>query len=156
MIAFHRSGQGRVVVVTSGLGSWTPRWLPWREWPLLAGGLTDWISGTPQGGSALEVSDLADGLLIEADAPAAVNSPDIDRASIAVKTPTGQDRLVTTDNIAPGRLRATLPDTGSGLYTFVVSTSRGTQRQLHLRRNGAENETWGTNPALHVWRNEGL
>ena len=157
LIAFRRSGQGRVVVVTSGLGRWTPQWLQWREWPRLAGGLTDWISGTPQGGmSALAVSDLPAGLQIEADVPAAMGSPDIDSASIAVKTPTGQDRLVATDYIAPGRLRATLPGTGSGLYTFVVSTSRGTQRQLHLRRNRAENETWGTNPALHVWRNEGL
>ena len=157
LIAFRRSGQGRVVVVASGLGRWTPQWLPWREWPRLAGGLTDWISGTPQGGmSALAVSDLPAGLQIEADVPAGMGSPDIDSASIAVKTPTGQDRLVTADYIAPGRLRATLPDTGSGLYTFVVSTSRGTQRQLHLRRNRAENETWGTNPALHAWRNEGL
>ena len=136
LIAFRRSGQGRVVVVTSGLGRWTPQWLPWREWPRLAGGLTDWISGTPHGGmSALAVSDLPAGLQIEADVPAGMGSPDIDSASIAVKTPTGQDRLVATDYIAPGRLRATLPDTGSGLYTFVASTSRGTQRQLHLRRN---------------------
>ncbi len=157
LIAFRRYGQGRVVVVTSGLGRWTPQWLPWREWPRLAGGLTDWISGTPHGGmSALAVSDLPAGLQIEADVPAGMGSPDIDSASIAVKTPTGQDRLVATDYIAPGRLRATLPDTGSGLYTFVASTSRGTQRQLHLRRNDAENETWGTNPALHVWRSEGL
>ncbi len=157
LIAFRRYGQGRVVVVTSGLGRWTPQWLRWREWPRLAGGLTDWISGTPHGGmSALAVSDLPAGLQIEADVPAGMGSPDIDSASIAVKTPTGQDRLVATDYIAPGRLRATLPDTGSGLYTFVASTSRGTQRQLHLRRNAAENETWGTNPALHVWRSEGL
>ena len=31
LIAFRRSGQGRVVVVTSGLGRWTPQWLPWRS-----------------------------------------------------------------------------------------------------------------------------
>jgi Ca-activated chloride channel homolog len=46
LIAFQRSGQGRVVAVTSGLGHWTSPWLPWPEWPRLAGGLTDWISGT--------------------------------------------------------------------------------------------------------------
>jgi hypothetical protein len=82
--------------------------------------------------------------------------PDPDSVSIAVKTPTAQDRLVATDHVAPGRLRATLPDTGSGLYTFQVSTSLGTQRHLHLRRNRAENETWGTNPALYAWKTAGL
>ena len=61
-----------------------------------------------------------------------------------------------TDPVAPGRLRATLPDAGPGLYTFLVSTSLGTQRQLHLRRHRAENETWGTNPALEAWRSAGL
>jgi hypothetical protein len=53
-------------------------------------------------------------------------------------------------------LRATLPDTGSGLYTFQVSTSLGAQRHLHVRRNRAENETWGTSPALHGWKADGL
>jgi len=60
------------------------------------------------------------------------------------------------NSVAPGRLQATLPDAGSGLYTFLVSTSLGTRRQLHLRRNRAESETWGTNPALDTWRTAGL
>jgi hypothetical protein len=59
-------------------------------------------------------------------------------------------------HVAPGRLRATLPDAGPGLYTFLVSTPAGTQRQLHLRRHRAETETWGTNPALDAWRTAGL
>ncbi|MEP7182732.1 MAG: VWA domain-containing protein, partial [Betaproteobacteria bacterium] len=157
LIAFQRSGQGRVIAVTSGLGSWTRRWPLWREWPRLAGGLTDWISGTPQGGAvALEVSDLPAGLRVEADVPAEAGRPKPDGVSIAVQTPTTQGQLVSTDLVAPGRLRATLNDAGSGLYTFLVSTSLGTQRQLHLRRHLAENETWGTNPALDAWRIAGL
>jgi hypothetical protein len=157
LIAFQRSGQGRVVAVTCGLGRWTPRWLLWREWPRLAGGLTDWISGVPQGGAlALEVSDLPVGLQVEADVQAGTGRPDPDGVSITVQTPTTQGQLVSTDYVAPGRLRATLPDAGSGLYTFLVSTSLGTQRQLHLRRHRAENETWGTNPALDAWRTAGL
>ena len=64
------------------------------------------------------MSDLPAGLQIEADVPAGMGWPDTDSVSIAVKTPTAQDRLVATDYVAPGRLRATLPDTGSGLYTF--------------------------------------
>ena len=79
LIAFQRAGRGRVAVVTSGLGPWTPRWLQWREWPRLAGGLADWISGTAQGGTvALAVSDRPGGLQIEADIPAGIGGPDPD------------------------------------------------------------------------------
>jgi uncharacterized membrane protein len=158
LIAFQRSGRGRVVAVTSGLGSWTPRWLLWREWPRLAGGLTDWISGTPQGGAvALEVSDLPDGLQVEADVQAEAGRSVADAVSIAVQTPTTpQGQWVPTNYIAPGRLQAKVPDAGSGLYTFLVTTPHGTLRQLHLRRHRAENETWGTNPALDAWRIAGL
>jgi Ca-activated chloride channel homolog len=155
LIAWQRSGQGRVVAVTCGFGHWTSQWLQWREWPRLAGGLTDWISGTSQGG-ALAVSDLPGALQIEADVQAAMGPPPPDSVSIAVKIPTTQERLVATDYVAPGRLRATLPDAGPGLYTFQVSTSFGSQRHLHLRRNRAENEAWGTNPALYAWKTGGL
>jgi hypothetical protein len=157
LIAFQRSGRGRVVAVTCGLGPWTPQWLQWREWPRFAGGLADWISGNPQGGAvALAVSDVPGGLQVEADIEAGMGRPDPDSVSIAVNTPTAQGRLLATDYVAPGRLRATLPDAGSGLYTFLVSTSLGTQRQLHLRRHRAETDAWGTNPALDEWRTAGL
>jgi hypothetical protein len=157
LIAFQRSGNGRVVAVTSGLGRWTPRWLPWREWPLLAGGLADWISGTPQGGAVtLDVSDVPNGLLVEADFQTEAGRPDANGVSIAVQTPTTQNRLLSMNHVAPGRLQVVLPDAGSGLYTFLVSTSLGTRRQLHLRRNRAESETWGINPALDAWTTAGL
>ncbi len=157
LIAFQQSGHGRVVAVTSGLGRWTPRWLQWREWPRLAGGLTDWVSGTPRGGAvALEVSDLPVGLRVEADVPVEVGRTNSDSPSIAVQTPASQGRLLSMDPVAPGRFQATLTDAGSGLYTFVVSTPLGTLRQLHLRRRPAENEAWGTNPALDTWRAAGL
>ncbi len=157
LIAFQKSGQGRVVAVTSGLGEWAPRWLLWREWPRLAGGLTDWISGTANGGGvSLEVSDLPAGLQIEADAPPNAGQPTPEGMSIVVQTPSGQDRRTSADQVAPGRLRAMLNDAGPGLYTFLVSTPLGTQRQLHLRRHQAENETWGTNPALDAWKTAGL
>lgn len=157
LIAFQRSGRGRVVVVTSGLGSWTPRWLQWREWPRLAGGLADWISGNAQGAAvALAVSDKPSGLQVEADIPTGLGRPGPDSVSIAVDTPTTPGRKLATDPVAPGRLRATLPDAGPGLYTFLVSTPLGTQRQLHLRRHRAEDERWGTNPALDAWRSAGL
>jgi len=76
--------------------------------------------------------------------------------AITVDTPTRPGRPLTLDAAAPGRLRATLPDDGPGLYTFVVTTARGTQRQLHLRHQRAEGDAWGTHPALATWRAEGL
>jgi len=76
--------------------------------------------------------------------------------SIAVQTPTAQTQPLSMNAVGPGRLQATLPDAGPGLYTFLVSTSFGTRRQLHLRRNRAESETWGTNPAMDAWRTAGL
>ena len=129
LIAFQRSGQGRVVAVTCGLGRWTPQWLRWREWPRLAGGL-DRLDQRHAAGrdAALAVSDLPAGLQIDVDVQVATGGSDPDSVSIAVKTPSAQDRLVTADYVAPGRLRATLPDAGPGLYTFLVSTSLGTQR----------------------------
>lgn len=157
LIAFQRFGRGRVVAVTSGLGPWTPLWLRWQEWPRLAGGLADWISGAPQGGlGALTVNDLPGGLQVEADGPVEEGTLKPGSVSIAVNTPATQDGVLITDAVAPGRLRATLPEAGPGLYTFLVSTPRGTLRQLHLRRHRAESESWGTNPALDAWRAAGL
>ena len=76
--------------------------------------------------------------------------------SITVDTPVSQGQLLTTDPVAPGRLRATLPNAGPGLYTFVVSDPRGIRRHLHLRRERAENEAWGINPALDTWVASGV
>ena len=46
LIAYRQTGLGRVVVVTSGLGSWTPQWLRWQGWPALAGGLVEWVASS--------------------------------------------------------------------------------------------------------------
>ena len=161
LIAWQSAGRGRVVAVTSGLGRWTPSWLLWPAWPQLAGGLADWVSGTPAGGAAaLVVSDLPGGLQVELDTatdiPASLRRPDPDRVSIMVNTPTTQGQMLSTELIAPGRLRATLPEAGAGLYTFLLSTPLGTQRQLHLRRQRAESDSSGSNPALADWQAAGL
>ena len=155
LIAFHALGRGRVVAVTSGLGPWAPQWLRWAEWPRLAGGLADWISGTPPGG-ALAVTDLPLALQIEADLPAGPGLAGPGGVSITVDTPQAQARTLDLEVVAPGRWRGTLPDAGAGLYTFVVSTPRGTQRQLHLRPQRAETRRWGLNPTLEAWRAAGL
>ena len=157
LIAFRRSGRGRVVAVTCGFGAWTPGWLSWHRWPQLAGGLADWVSGTSQGGAvALTVSDLRDGLQVEADLPSGADRGDGEATAIAVTTPTTRSQSLRTDAVAHGRVRATLPDSGAGLYTFLVTTPYGTERRLHLRQHRAETATWGTDPALDAWRAEGL
>jgi Ca-activated chloride channel family protein len=155
LIAWQRSGRGRVVAVTSGFGRWTPQWLRWRDWPQLAGGLADWISATPSPG-ALAVSDRNGAIRVEADVPTTSGEGDPGDASIAVKTPAGQERTLPADYVARGRLQASLPDVLSGLYTFQISTPSGTRRHLYLRPDRAENERWGTNPALIRWKADGL
>jgi hypothetical protein len=156
-MAWHKAGHGRVLAVTSGLGPWAPQWPRWREWPRLAAGLADWVSGAPPGGAGgLTVLDLPGALQVEADIPDAVGGAADGGVTIAVNTPTTAGRQLATDAIAPGRLRALAPDDGPGLYTFLVSTPLGTQRQLHLRRQRAESQGWGINPALQAWQSAGL
>ena len=60
------------------------------------------------------------------------------------------------EQVADGRLRATLRDAGPGLYTFVATGSLGPQRHLHLRRQRGETAAWGINPALGKWTSSGL
>ena len=161
LIAYQGVGRGRVVAVTTGLGPWTQPWLQWRDWPRLAGGLADWASDTGlETALALAVTHSAAGLQVEIETPTATDASDTGGVAmtmaITVDTPTRPGRPLTLDAAAPGRLRATLPDDGPGLYTFVVTTARGTQRQLHLRHQRAEGDAWGTHPALATWRAEGL
>ncbi len=157
VVALQSSGLGRVVAVTCGLGRWTPRWMGWRAWPELAGGLADWISSTPTDGMlALAVSDGPAGLQVDADVRAARGWAGPEGVSMAMIAPTGEARVVHGDYVAAGRMRAMLPDNGAGLYTFVISTALGTQRLVHLRSRRGEAETWGTNPALADWIKAGL
>jgi hypothetical protein len=95
-------------------------------------------------------------LQIEVDVPSAAGQPDAGNLSVAVDTPAAKGRLLGTEHIGPGRLRAVLPDAGAGLYTIVASTPLGTQRQLHLRRHRGESESWGVNPELSAWTTAGL
>ncbi len=157
LIAFHRSGSGRVVAVPSGLGRWTPQWLQWREWPHLAGGLADWSAGTAEGeGVALTVSDVPGGLQIDAELPAGANQSDVQDLTVVVNTPTTKGQVLSLEPVGPGRLRAMLRDVGPGLHTFVATDARGTQRHLYLHRQRSENAAWGVNPALETWRSSGL
>jgi hypothetical protein len=42
------------------------------------------------------------------------------------------------------------------LYTLLVTTAQGSERRLHLRRQRAESQGWGTSPDLAAWRGAGL
>ncbi|MEP7138527.1 MAG: VWA domain-containing protein [Caldimonas sp.] len=157
LIAFQRSGRGRVVAVTSGLGPWTPQWLSWREWPRLAGGLADWVSGaSPAEAIAVTLTDAPGALVVDVDLSAGASGARDGPVSMVVDAPTARGRPLTPEEIAPGRWRATLADAGPGLYDVVVATPLGTQRQLHLRQARAEARTWGASPLLQTWKSDRL
>jgi Mg-chelatase subunit ChlD len=155
LIAFWRQGNGRVVAVTSGLGAWAPRWLRWSEWPRLAGGLTAWVSGISAGESiGVEVSEAPTALRVDFDLPSALRGAGDVR--VTADTPAGKVLPLRPQPIAPGRVRAELPEAGPGLYVFVVSTPIGVHRHQHLRSGPAERRTWGISPAIEQWKAAGL
>ena len=156
LIAYQRAGRGLVVAVTSGLGPWAPQWLPWQGWPQLAGGLTAAVAGTP-GAAVIRVAERPGQLelQIEGDRDTARLEAS-GGVSASVSTPREQGLALAVEPVGPGHWRAALPDAGPGLYTFIVSTPMGIQRQLHLRRARAEAESWGISPQLAAWRTEGL
>lgn len=157
VIAARQVGAGRVVAVTSGLGSWTPRWLAWTAWPDLAGGLAAWVSGAPVAGPlALAVSDAPDGLVVEADLQHAGAWAAGPETTLSVVTPGGGSRSVEMRPLAPGRLQARVAETAPGVYTLVVSGPSGVQRALHLRSSRAEQEGWGEAPEVERWLRNGL
>lgn len=157
LVALQTSGQGRVAAVTSGLGQWTPGWTRWTQWPRLVGGLAGWVSGTPRDGAlGVAVTDLADGLRIDVDLRDATGWADPAGTTLRLTTPSGETRPVASRYVAPGRLQAVVGDDAPGLYTVAASTAFGTQRLLHLRRNPAEEDSWGTSPAIDEWKRAGL
>jgi len=157
LIAFQTAGRGRVIAITSGLGRWTPQWVRWPKWPQLAGGLVEWVSNTPSAGAlGLGLSRRGVDLRIDADARSRAGWRAPGDLAITATTPTGETRTLATDNVAPGRISATLPGTDAGLYRFVLSSSAGTQRLLHLNRHIEEDESWGTSHAIDEWQRAGL
>jgi len=157
VIAAWQAGAGRVVAVTSGLGRWTPQWLAWSAWPDLAGGLADWVSGSPGAGRvSMFVSDAPDGLVVEADLQADGRWTVAPQATLSVVTPGGRSRAIALRPVAPGRLGAIVPEVEPGAYTLVVSGPAGMQRALHLRDDRAEQDGWGEDAEVERWVSEGL
>jgi hypothetical protein len=157
VVAAWQAGAGRVVAVTSGLGAWTPQWLAWDAWPDLAGGLAAWVSGAA-GAEALSisVSDVPEGLVVDVDLQRDGRWASDSQTTLSVVTPGGRSRSVALRPLAPGRLQATLPETGPGAYTLVASGPDGVQRALHLRSSRVEQEAWGEAPEVAQWLRDGL
>ena len=157
VIAAWPAGAGRVVAVTSGLGSWTPQWLTWDAWPDLAGGLASWVSGSPGAGQrSLAVSDGPDGLVVEADLQQGGAWAAGAQVTLSVVTPGGRSRSIEMRPLAPGRLQARVAETAPGAYTLVLSGPSGVQRALHLRGSRAEQDGWGEAPEVERWLRDGL
>jgi hypothetical protein len=157
VIAAWQVGAGRVVAVTSGLGAWTLPWLRWEAWPQLAGGLADWVVAVPgAGASALQVSDLPDGLHVELDAQRGGRWSVSEQTTLTVTTPTGRTQTLALAPLAPGRLQATLEATEPGPYALVASGALGVRRTLHLRGSRGEEDGWGESPDVEQWLREGL
>lgn len=157
VIAAWQPGAGRVIAVTSGLGPWTARWLRWKAWPDLAGGLVDWVAGNvSREASSLRVRDLPDGLRVELDQALHGQWSSAGPTRIIAQTPTGQTQELDLVPIAPGRLAGTLQATESGPYRFVATDQSGVQRALHLRGNLAEQDGWGVDPRVEQWIGAGL
>lgn len=165
LVATHAAGLGRVAALTAGLGPWSPRWLAWKDWPRLAGGLTEWV-GSGGALTVLESTAAQPGdwtLAIEAprsqpvaDAPALAQGL-AGGAVMLADTPRANGLRLMVDNPAPGRLKVEVPDHGPGLYAFTLtSPDSGAHRHVLLRRAEAEGDAWGVNPALDRWRREGL
>jgi len=157
VIAAWQAGAGRVVAVTSGLGTWTPQWLAWDAWPDLAGGLAAWVSGAAGAGAlSISVSDVPEGLVVDADLQRDGRWASDSRTTLSIVTPGGRSRSVALRALAPGRLQATVPETEPGAYTLVVSGPSGVQRALHLRSGRVEQDVWGEAAEVEQWLRDGL
>jgi Mg-chelatase subunit ChlD len=157
LIAYQQHGLGRTVAVLSGLGAWTPAWLPWRDWPALAGGLVDWVAfENAPSGLQLRAADLPMQLRVDVDrANAGRWSDDLPR-HVLVQHPSGRTDRVPLEASAPGRRTVVLKVPEPGLYTFTVATSDGMQRLSHLRQPLRERGPPGPDPVVAAWRKAGL
>ncbi len=157
LIAYRQEGLGRAVAVMSGLGTWTPDWLRWQDWPALAGGLVEWVA----------FEDARPGLMVRAiDLPMELRV-DVDLASegvwsdrlpthLQVQHPSGRTSEVPLEASAPGRASIQLHEPEPGLYRFTAVTTGGALRLVHLRQPLREHGQPGPSPLLDAWRRAGL
>lgn len=157
VVAQRRLGLGRVVAVTSGLGSWTPEWLRWRHWPALAGGLAEWVSARDgDEGLSVDVQDSPGALRAEVDIASAGRWADISRGDLWVKMPSGRVSQVPLEPTAPGRLSAVIDEPEDGPYLLTVRVGRSVRQVAHLRQPRREFAGEDPNPEIADWQAQGL
>lgn len=156
VLAWQRSGQGRVIAVTSGIGPWTAAWLSMREWPQFAGGLAAWLARDSVSAHAVSLVETAEGMRIDADVAFAGRWQSSAHPVVSVRTPDAREHAPALRESAPGRFSAVMPDYGTGLYTVTFSTDAGSTRVIHVRSSTAEADSAGVSPSLQTWKGSGL
>jgi len=157
LIASARAGLGQVVVVTSGLGAWTPDWLRWQHWPTLAGGLVEWVSSSgPASGLSVHVTDLPRMLRVDVDVAGDGRWSDVASGLVRVQHPSGRMSELPLEASAAGRLSAEVHEPEDGLYTFSVIAPDTARRVVHLRTPRREFRDGRPNPDIAEWAQAGL
>ena len=157
LIASARAGLGQVVVVTSGLGGWTPDWLRWQHWPTLAGGLVEWVSTSGAApGLSVHVTDLPRKLRVDVDVASDDRWSDAAAGRVRVQHPSGRTTELPLQASAAGRLSAEVHDPEDGLYTFSVIAPDTARRVIHLRTPRREFRDGRPNPDIAAWVQAGL
>jgi len=157
LIASARAGLGQVVAVTSGLGAWTPDWLRWQDWPMLAGGLVEWVSSSGSaGGLSVAVTDLPRMLRVDVDLASDGRWSDAASGRVRVQHPSGRTTELPLEASAAGRMSAAIDDPEDGLYTLSVITPDAVERLVHLRAPRREFADGRSSPDIAAWEQAGL
>ena len=157
LIASARVGLGQVVVVTSGLGAWTPDWLRWQDWPELAGGLVEWVSSSGSAsGLSVAVTDLPRTLRVDVDIASDGRWSNAASGRLRVQHPSGRMTELPLENSAAGRLSAEIDEPEDGLYTFSVIVPDAVRRLVHLRTPRREFGDGRSSPDIAGWKQAGL
>jgi hypothetical protein len=144
--------------VTSGLGAWVPAWLGWPRWPMLAGGLIDWVArgAALPSGMSVTATDLADELRVDLETATAAAWVTPADARLRVRAPRGAEAERAMRGAAPGRATAAVPAPATGLYSLTVIASNGAQRLHHLRPARPELGPVGSSAEIDAWQRDGL
>ncbi|MCU0492389.1 MAG: FixH family protein, partial [Chloroflexaceae bacterium] len=122
LLAQWQYGLGRSIAWTSdfngGGNGWARDWVAWGQFPRFASGLIDALLPPQQTeGLALQARTEGSNAILELTAENASGQP-LDGATIQARLadPTDQNLPVTFTQVGPGRYRAVVPTTASGVY----------------------------------------
>jgi Mg-chelatase subunit ChlD len=157
LIASARVGLGQVVAVTPGLGTWSPDWLRWRDWPELAGGLAEWVSSSgSSSGLPVAVTDLPRTLRVDVDVASDGRWSNAASGRVRVQHPSGRITDTPLEASAAGRLSAEIDEPEDGLYTISVIAPDAARRLVHLRAPRREFGGGRPNADIAEWVMAGL